>query len=168
MAHELCHTFFYEVVPEIKFLPRPNDPAEERLCNLGAAELLMPEKLVKREAKGQPVCLRTLERLAALFRVSNDAMVLRLIQLKLWQVEFSSWIRLSNGKFAMEKVVGGTIKDREWPDANQLDDAWTFGKPTAGHQFLTRYDDRGVRQVIPIRFDLARRQNRICVSGAKE
>jgi hypothetical protein len=167
LAHELCHTFFYELVPEIKFLARPIDPVEERLCNIGAAELLMPEKLVMREAKGQPICLGTLEGLAALFRVSNEAMVLRLIQLKLWQVEFSSWIRLSNGKFAMERVMNGTIKDWEWPNTNQLEEAWTLGKPTAGHQFLTRYDNQGVLQVIPIRFDLARRQNRICVLWGK-
>jgi len=42
-AHELCHTFFYQYVPEIKFRPHLEDPGEEQLCNFGAAELLMPE-----------------------------------------------------------------------------------------------------------------------------
>jgi len=163
LAHELCHTFFYELVPEIKFLPQPNDPVEERLCNLGAAELLMPAKLVKRESKGHHICLKTLEQLATLFRVSNEAMAFRLNQLNLWQVEFSSWIKLTNGKFAIERTVGGGTKDWEWPDASQLEEAWTLGRPLAGHQFLTRQDDLGVLQARPIRFDLARRGNRICM-----
>lgn len=167
LAHELCHTFFYELVPELKFLPRLNDPAEERLCNLGAAELLMPAKLVKRESKGHPICLKTLEQLATLFRVSNEAMAFRLNQLNLWQVELSSWIKLTNGKFAIERIVGGANKDWEWPDASQLEEAWTLGRPLTGHQFLTRPDDRGILTVLPIRFDLARRGNRISVLWGK-
>ena len=167
LAHELCHTFFYELVPEIKFLPRPNDPAEERLCNLGAAELLMPAKLVKRESKDHQICLKTLEQLATFFRVSNEAMALRLNQLGLWRVELSSWVKLTNGKFAMEKVTGGKAKDLEWPDASQLEEAWTLGRPASGHQFLTRLDDRGVPAALHIRFDLARRGNRICVLWGK-
>src|ERR1700722_18839294 len=35
IAHELCHTFFYEIVPELKFGSVEVDPEEERLCNLG-------------------------------------------------------------------------------------------------------------------------------------
>ena len=38
VAHEICHTFFYERVPEIKFAAHPADPEEERLCNSGAEE----------------------------------------------------------------------------------------------------------------------------------
>ena len=167
LAHELCHTFFYELVPEIKFLPRPTDSAEERLCNLGAAELLMPAKLVKRESKGHPICLKTLEQLATFFRVSNEAMAFRLNQLGLWRVEFSTWMKLTNGKFSMEKVVGGKSKDWEWPNASQLEEAWTLGRGASGHQFLTRLDDQGVPAALSIRFDLARRGNRICMLWGK-
>src|SRR5947209_7938610 len=35
VAHEICHTFFYELVPELKFVPHEVDPKEERLCDLG-------------------------------------------------------------------------------------------------------------------------------------
>jgi len=163
LAHELCHTFFYEYVPEIKFLPHTTDPVEERLCNSGAAEMLMPAKLVKRTAKGQPVCLRTLENLAALFQVSSEAMVLRLIKLRLWQVELSSWVRLSNGKFAIDKIVGGKLTDWQWPNQRQLDDAWELGKSCAGRDFIRRVNQCGIPSARPISFDLARRQNRICV-----
>jgi hypothetical protein len=39
IAHELCHTFFYELVPEFKFVAHESDDSEERLCNWGAASL---------------------------------------------------------------------------------------------------------------------------------
>src|SRR5271166_314334 len=42
IAHEACHTFFYELAPEIKFRPHETDELEERLCNLGASVLLIP------------------------------------------------------------------------------------------------------------------------------
>src|SRR5579863_9075399 len=42
VAHEICHTFFYERVPEIKFASHAVDEEEERLCNCGAEEILMP------------------------------------------------------------------------------------------------------------------------------
>src|SRR5580658_9794158 len=51
MAHELCHTFFYELVPEIKFVASGHDEQEERLCDFGAAALLMPEAELRRQAK---------------------------------------------------------------------------------------------------------------------
>ena len=51
IAHEICHTFFYEIVPELKFVSHPTDPAEERLCNAGAAALLMPNYDVVRATR---------------------------------------------------------------------------------------------------------------------
>jgi Zn-dependent peptidase ImmA (M78 family) len=163
LAHELCHTFFYEYAPEIKFLPHTIDSEEERLCNLGAAELLMPATLVRRAVKEKPACLKTLDDLASLFHVSLEAMVLRLIQLKLWQVELSSWIRLTNGKFAIDRIVGGKVQDWQWPDTSQLAEAWQSGKPCSGQHFLRHTDRNGTSSVRPIRFDLARRQSRICI-----
>jgi hypothetical protein len=163
LAHELCHTFFYEYVPEIKFSPHSTDPAEERLCNLGAAELLMPAKLVRRIIKGQPICLDTLKRVAAQFHVSNEAMVLRLNELRLWRVELSLWMRLTNGKFAIERIVGGKTKDWEWMDTSEIARAWEFGTDSAGLGMLLRFDQRGERHVLPVRFDLTRCQERVCV-----
>lgn len=70
VEHEICHTFFYERVPEIKFASHPTDPEEERLCNGGAEELLMPGLDVKRRAKDKPVALAALQALAAHYRVT--------------------------------------------------------------------------------------------------
>jgi Zn-dependent peptidase ImmA (M78 family) len=70
VAHEICHTFFYQRVPEIKFANHACDRDEERLCNLGAEELLMPGLDVKRRAKDQAISLQALKILAGHYRVS--------------------------------------------------------------------------------------------------
>src|ERR1039458_6899142 len=51
VAHEICHTFFYERVPEVKFAAHAVDQEEERLCNYGAEEILMPALDLRRCAK---------------------------------------------------------------------------------------------------------------------
>ena len=42
IAHELCHTYFYELVPELKFCDHGPNDEEEAICNQGAAALLIP------------------------------------------------------------------------------------------------------------------------------
>ena len=75
-AHELCHSFFYELVPEIKFAPHETNPEEEWLCNLGASELLMPRARVSEDASDLLTSLKSLERLARAYEVSPHAMLL--------------------------------------------------------------------------------------------
>src|SRR5258708_924799 len=84
MAHEVCHTFFYELVPEIKFRPHETDRAEERLCNVGAAALLIPARSLRAQAKKLPICLWSLDQLAQDYSRSPPAMFLRLKALGLW------------------------------------------------------------------------------------
>lgn len=107
VAHEICHTFFYERVPEIKFADHPVDPEEERLCNCGAEELLMPAFDVKRRARGEPVCLAALQKLASHYRVTLAAMLIRLRKLALWKAELVLWHEMTNGTFAVKEVWGG-------------------------------------------------------------
>jgi Zn-dependent peptidase ImmA (M78 family) len=116
VAHEICHTFFYERVPEIKFSNHPVDPEEERLCNRGAEELLMPALDVKRHSKGQPVSLEALQVLAAHYRVSAPAMLIRLRTLSLWKAELVLWHEMKNGSFAVRRIWGGRMADWQWLD----------------------------------------------------
>jgi IrrE N-terminal-like domain len=168
LAHELCHTFFYEYAHELKFVIHSTDAAEERLCNLGAAELLMPAKRVKKAAIHLPVCLSSLAQLAQQFEVSREAMAVRLNQLKIWKVELMSWVRLTNGSFAISRTVGGSIKDWEWLDTEQLRQAWEDKKPCSGQGALIRFDKRGTRQMQLIRFDLERESDHVAVlTGAR-
>jgi hypothetical protein len=116
VAHEICHTFFYERVPEIKFAAHPADPEEERLCNSGAEELRMPALDVKRRAKDKPMSLAALQALAADYRVSAPAMLIRLRNLGLWKAELVLWHEMTNGTFAVKRLWGGRMADWRWLD----------------------------------------------------
>jgi hypothetical protein len=120
VAHEICHTFFYERVPEIKFTPHAVDPEEERLCNCGAEEILMPEVDVRRRVRGEPVSLNVLQMVAAHYRVSASAMLIRLRRLGLWYAELVLWHQMVNGTFAVKRlwggVWGGKLADWRWTD----------------------------------------------------
>ncbi|HEU4713866.1 MAG TPA: ImmA/IrrE family metallo-endopeptidase [Pyrinomonadaceae bacterium] len=51
LAHEISHTFFYELLnhPKNTLRDRGFDPEEEFFCDLGAAELLMPPSTFKKD-----------------------------------------------------------------------------------------------------------------------
>jgi Zn-dependent peptidase ImmA (M78 family) len=122
-AHEICHTFFYEFVPELKFCNHTVDFLEERLCNIGAEELLMPIARVNAEAASMPVSISSLESLARRFDVSLSAMLLRLRQAGLWHCELAYWHRMVDGSFVLAQKSGGRKAD--WQiDSSILQDAW--------------------------------------------
>jgi hypothetical protein len=114
VAHEICHTFFYERVPEIKFASHATDQEEERLCNCGAEEILMPALDVRRRANNEPVSLDALQMMAAHYRVSIPAMLIRLRRLGLWHAELVLWHEMTNGAFAVKRVWGGRMADWQW------------------------------------------------------
>ena len=117
VAHEICHTFFYERVPGIKFAAHTVDPEEERLCNRGAEELLMPALDVRRRAKDKAMSLEVLQDMAAHYRVSTAAMFICLRNLGLWKAELVLWHEMSNGTFAVRRLWGGQRVDWQWLDA---------------------------------------------------
>jgi Zn-dependent peptidase ImmA (M78 family) len=162
LAHELCHTFFYEHVPEMKFVPHEIDHAEERLCNIGAAELLMPTKSVLRITKEQPVCLRSLEGFANTFGVSTEAMLVRLRSLRLWNADLSYWTRHSSGGFVSEQV--GSVTKAQWTwRGNELLKTWETGRSVSGKTFIEYSDASGGPRVKPICYEMQRRGTRIFV-----
>ena len=114
VAHEICHTFFYERVPEIKFASHAVDQEEERLCNCGAEEILMPALDARRCAKNEPVSLDVLQTMANRYRVSIAAMLIRLQRLGLWRAELFLWHEMTNGTFAVKQAWGARIADWKW------------------------------------------------------
>jgi hypothetical protein len=88
IAHELVHTFYYDrdgdVPKPIKRLPSKD--ALERLCHMGASQILVPEGLLKREAKtrGQVASVESLLDLAAVFDVSAEVLIRRLHETQLF------------------------------------------------------------------------------------
>jgi IrrE N-terminal-like domain len=139
LAHEICHSFFYELASEIKFQEHYTDDQEERLCNIGAAELLMPTDDICRDANCKSESLFTLSSLAALYAVSLDVMITRLRTLRHWSCDLSVWRRLTSGEFALDRKLG-RINDAawQWRDSSVLDRAWSEPKrrPLYGRTFV--------------------------------
>lgn len=160
VAHEICHTFFYELVPELKFAPHETDPMEERLCNYGAAELLMPTALVHKAVRPKAICLESLYQLAGEFSVSLTTMFLRLRSLRLWNCEFSEWHRMTNGTFLLEHFYGGKSRPWEWEDKSILSNAWRSRKAVYGHTFV-KYEDKRVVRYKPTYFEVLRSGGRM-------
>jgi hypothetical protein len=157
IAHELCHTFFYEMVPEVKFRDHETDPSEERLCNIGAAELLMPSRRLKRQAKGLDKSLDSLEILAAGFNVSLEAMLLRLRSAGIWQSEFSVWHCMTGGGFALHRLVGGRKVEWAWSEPHLLRGAWDTDRTLSGTTYLEYRDRDGGLKLRPVSYELRRR-----------
>jgi Zn-dependent peptidase ImmA (M78 family) len=159
LAHEACHSLFYELVPELKFAPHAPDEEEERLCNFGAAALLIPgDALCRRVKKVQP-CLDSLYQLASEYTVSVQTMLVRLRSLRLWSVELSMWHRMGNGTFALDRLYGGRQADWEWTEEEVLELAWQRKGSTRGHTFVQYEDSRGIKRFKPVAYEVRRHSN---------
>jgi Zn-dependent peptidase ImmA (M78 family) len=98
LAHELGHTFFYSDEGngprhQIGILNVTERAAEERICDLFAGALLMPELELREDLENLPVgCpsafLACLDAIASRFQVSLPALVLRLGSLELHAPEY--------------------------------------------------------------------------------
>jgi hypothetical protein len=84
VAHELAHTFYYESDGEV---PRPAKGSPrgvrlERLCHHAAGQILVPDRLIKREIQvnGEISSGQAIFKLAEAFDVSTEVMVRRLHQ----------------------------------------------------------------------------------------
>jgi hypothetical protein len=156
LAHELCHTFFYELVPEIKYAAHVADEEEERLCNAGAAAILIPEHQLRRNTKGLEPSLNALDRLSAEFEVSPASMMVRLRSLGVWTCELSRWRRMSDGRFALDTFYGGRRQDWQWQDAELLDRAWVSRVPLRGRMFVNCRDSEGITRYRSIAYEVRR------------
>jgi hypothetical protein len=95
-AHELGHTFFYEAVPSIKYRmltsSQPHhDKEEEMLCNIAAAELLMPTSTFPKIVRNYCVSPESLQEIAQLFETSIAATTVRILSLNIWDAELILW-----------------------------------------------------------------------------
>jgi Zn-dependent peptidase ImmA (M78 family) len=159
LAHEACHSLFYELVPELKFVPHAPDEQEERLCNLGAAALLIPGNALRKKVKRVQPCLDSLYELASEYTVSVQTVLLRLRSLGLWTMELSTWHRMGNGTFALDRLYGGRQVDWEWTDEEVLKLAWQRKGSTWGHTFVQYQDLRGIKRFKPVAYEVRRHSN---------
>lgn len=91
VAHELGHYFLDHKPDDYGVLRRPNDylaegkSQEEKDADRFAANLLMPEQMLREEIKKFPFLKSSIQLLAAKFGVSSSAMKFRLINLGIIQ-----------------------------------------------------------------------------------
>jgi Zn-dependent peptidase ImmA (M78 family) len=159
LAHEACHSLFYELVPELKFAPHAPDEEEERLCNFGAAALLIPGNALRKKVKRVQPCLDSLYELASEYTVSVQTILLRLRSLGLCTMELSTWHRMGNGTFELDRLYGGRQVDWEWTDEQVLKLAWQRKGSTWGHTFIQYQDLRGIKRFKPVTYEVRRHSN---------
>ena len=159
IAHELCHTFFYEIAPELKFVPHQTDPEEERLCNVGAAALLMPNDDVMRATRKVTPSLLVLEQLAEHYGVSLEAMFLRLRHLARWRCELLIWHRTNDGRFLLDRAYRRRKKDWNWDDLSIPQAAWEGKKAPTKRMFVHFQDSWGRDFARPVYCQVKRRAN---------
>ena len=158
-AHEICHTFFYEIVPELKFVPHQTDPAEERLCNVGAAALLMPNDDVMRATRKVTPSMVVLEQLAEHYGVSLEATFLRLQRLARWKCELLIWHRTNDGRFLLDSAYRRRKEDWYWDDSSIPQAAWEGKKALPARTFVHFQDSRERRFARRVYFQVKRRAN---------
>jgi len=87
IAHELVHTFYYDLNGSIpkRIKGSPRGQALERLCHIGANQILVPEVLLRREvkSKGEVASVQSILNLVKVFNVSLEVMMRRLHALEL-------------------------------------------------------------------------------------
>ena len=87
LAHEIGHTFFYDIeaTTPIRLQRDIGGDAEEKLCDIFAAELLMPEKTFREDAltifNNTGIWCETLFQLRSLYNVSMRAVTERVVEL---------------------------------------------------------------------------------------
>ena len=90
-AHEIGHTFLHELNRPLSLdddefrMASANivDKAKERLCQIAAAELLMPGAVFKKYLAGFGVSVNSIERLANTFRVSIPSTAIRIAEVSM-------------------------------------------------------------------------------------
>jgi len=155
VAHEACHTFFYELAPEVKFRPHQEDDYEESLCNFGAAALLIPAAPLRARIRKVAVCLDSLEQLAQEYAVSLPTMLLRLRSLGLWTCQLSLWHRTVNGEFVLDRLYGGRKVEWRWQDSSALERVWV-SKESAFETGFVYAESRGAKAYKPVAYHAQR------------
>jgi Zn-dependent peptidase ImmA (M78 family) len=152
-CHELAHLCFVATSP---VLPRergsrddaPNiERREERLCDMIAAELLMPATRFKTRASRLPAALESVKVLSAMFGVSMPAALHRLSELAPWSFAWAEYTSNADGSIACRSrrvVVAGRVRsagDR----ARITDQLWGALKAAS----YRAYSDSPVRSNMP-------------------
>ena len=126
IAHELAHTFFpdcHEVVRNRLQQKHfgPNDWELEMICNVGAAELLMPIASFP-ELKSEGLNIDALMKLRETLEVSAEALLSRVARVTVESCSMFAASRLESGLMADRYRLDYAINSRSWPGADPFEE----------------------------------------------
>lgn len=146
LAHEIAHTFFFELVPTVKYRKLYShsaaDSEEENLCNIAACELLMPSNSIATVARDYSQTLESLKQIAETYETSLTATVLRLTGTHLWNIKFILWQAVEDGlvpRWCAEPGYGFTRSPEigvENVERSSVRTTLVTGEPTEGEEWL--------------------------------
>ena len=118
IAHELAHTFFDKCGEEIRNRQSRRDfgPHEwelEMLCNIGAAELLMPIASFP-ELRSESLSIATLMQLKEKLEVSPEALLARVARITPEPCAMFAASRIEGGNLAGRYQIDYSIRSRSW------------------------------------------------------
>jgi len=146
-AHEVAHTFFYELVPSIKYRNLDSarivqDNEEEYLCNIAASELLMPRSSIVRISGDYAPSPLSVLRIAQIYETSLVATIIRLLTLGIWEAKFVLWEFSGDNLTAKwlaqpgRALVHFPVLDVENYEVSSVRNTFTTGEPIASEEWL--------------------------------
>ena len=123
IAHEIAHTLFPDCNESVRNRLRPDwfqhdEWQLELLCNVGAAEILMPTRHGSLE--DEDVGINNLVRLRQQFDVSMEAMLLRIAKLTNAPCAVFAAARLENDDWSSGHRIDYSVPSRSWPVESRL------------------------------------------------
>lgn len=120
-AHEIGHTFFYDVTGEQPWRPYKSMStywAEESLCYQFAEEMLMPRLIIQEIASALNPSIANFQKLLKAFQVSTEAMVRRVSRLDLWQCILTILVENRKNPTTLRRKLVGKHKRYRYFDIN--------------------------------------------------
>ncbi|MFL5612428.1 MAG: ImmA/IrrE family metallo-endopeptidase [Gemmatimonadaceae bacterium] len=145
LAHEIAHTLFPDCAEQVRDRGRHQDMRGdewqlEALCNVGAAEILMPFGSLSKELTEEPR-LQDLLKAQQVYGVSTEALLIRVVRLGDIPRAMFCASRLESGHYAGRYRVDYAIGSRSWPlkitrsllpETTHLAECTAIGFTTAG------------------------------------
>lgn len=126
-GHELMELLFdaqFDVVQELN-LPNWDEVRKEKLCDAGAAELLMPKSLFRSHIQHLGTSMETARSLSRIYRTSLIATLIRMVELTQGEYAIALWKSLPNNQGCDRK--NHQVWQLEWSVVSQ---AWSAGRLT--------------------------------------
>lgn len=156
IAHEIAHTLFPDCAEQVRNRSAHHEMKGdewqlEMLCNVGAAEFLMPIGSIRRHLVGEPTIDRVLE-MRSQFDVSTEAVLIRLAQMSERPCGAFVASKVERGTLAGQYRLDYVIASRTWfgaaqvgsplPDQSIVQECTAIGYTAKGDSLVQGLNDR--------------------------